>query len=148
MYTELCLEWPNKMTDKLPRESHVKQLLVDSMLCFSFDRPVTDNCPILVLKKNVQDWKKYYQRLQAVPTWFQQRWKWFKSILILMSTKKRHIRSAWTPIVCNMSVWCFGCLSGPPGFTCWISFAPVFSLIYCWVLILALSPCYILIYMF
>ena len=21
-----------------------------------------------------------------------------------------------------------GCLSGPPGFTCWISFAPVFSL--------------------
>ena len=46
---------PNKMTDKLPRESHVKQLLVDSMLCFSFDRPVTDNCPILVLKKNVQD---------------------------------------------------------------------------------------------
>ena len=29
-----------------------------------------------------------------------------------------------------------------------ISFAPVFSLIYCWVLILAISPCYILIYMF
>ena len=24
----------------------MKQLLVDSMLCFSFDRPVTDNCPI------------------------------------------------------------------------------------------------------
>ena len=24
-----------------------------------------------------------------------------------------------------------GCLSGPPGFTCWISFAPGFSLIYC-----------------
>ena len=22
---------------------------------------------------------------------------------------------------------CFGCLSGPPGYTCWISFAPVFS---------------------
>ena len=57
MYTELCLEWPNEMTDKLPREIHMKQLLVDSMLCFSFDRPVTDNCPILVLKKNVQDWK-------------------------------------------------------------------------------------------
>ena len=30
----------------------------------------------------------------------------------------------------------------------WISFAPIFSLIYCWVLIPALSPCYILIYMF
>ena len=41
------------MTNKLPRESHVKQLLVDSMLCFSFDRPVTDNCPILVLKKKM-----------------------------------------------------------------------------------------------
>ena len=38
------------MTDKLPREIHMKQLLVDSMLCFSFDRPVTDNCSILVLK--------------------------------------------------------------------------------------------------
>ena len=47
-----------------------------------------------------------------------------------------------------VGVWCFGCLSGPPGFTCWISFAPVFSFIYCWVLIFALSPCYILIYMF
>ena len=33
-------------------------------------------------------------------------------------------------------------------FTCWISFAPVFSFIYCWVLIFALSSCYILIYMF
>ena len=45
-------------------------------------------------------------------------------------------------------VWCFGCLSGPLGFTYWISFAPVFSFIYCWVLIFALSPCYTLIYMF
>ena len=33
-----------------------------------------------------------------------------------------------------VGAWCFGCLSGPPGFTCWISFAPVFSFIYCWVL--------------
>ena len=32
--------------------------------------------------------------------------------------------------------------------TCWISVAPVFSFIYCWVLIFALSPCCILIYMF
>ena len=39
-------------------------------------------------------------------------------------------------------------LSGPQGFTCWISFAPVFSFIYCWVLIFALSLFYILIYMF
>ena len=44
-----------------------------------------------------------------------------------------------------VGAWCFGCLSGPPGFTCWISFAPVFSFIYCWVLIFALSPFYILI---
>ena len=58
MYTELCLEWPNKMTDNLPRESHVKQLLVDSMLCFSFDKPVTDNCPILVLKKKIDKIEK------------------------------------------------------------------------------------------
>ena len=28
----------------------MKQLLEDSMLCFSFDRPVTDNCPVLILK--------------------------------------------------------------------------------------------------
>ena len=47
-----------------------------------------------------------------------------------------------------VGAWCFGCLTGPPGFTCWISFAPVFSFIYCWVLIFALSACYILIYMF
>ena len=47
-----------------------------------------------------------------------------------------------------VGAWCFGFLSGSPGFTCWISYAPVFSFIYCWVLIFALSPCYILIYMF
>ena len=47
-----------------------------------------------------------------------------------------------------VGAYCFGCLSAPPGFTCWISFAPVFSFIYCWFLIFALSPCYILIYMF
>ena len=47
-----------------------------------------------------------------------------------------------------VGAWCFGCLSGTPMFTCWISYASVFSFIYCWVLIFALSPCYILIYMF
>ena len=47
-----------------------------------------------------------------------------------------------------VGVWCFGCLSGPPGFTCWISFAPVFSFIYCWALMFVLTPFYILIYMF
>ena len=66
MYTELCLEWPNKMTDKLPRESHVKQLLVDSMLCFSFDRrPVTYNCPILILKKKINKIEKILQNITS-----------------------------------------------------------------------------------
>ena len=82
MYTELCLEWPNTKSDKLTRVIHMKQLFVGSMLCFSFDRPVTGNCPILVLKKKCTRLKKYYQRLWAVPTWFQSRCKWFKSILI------------------------------------------------------------------
>ena len=30
-----------------------------------------------------------------------------------------------------VGVCCFGCLSSPLGFTCWLSFAPVFSFIYC-----------------
>ena len=34
-------------------------------------------------------------------------------------------------------------LTGPPGFAWWISFAPVFSFVYCWVLIFVLSPFYI-----
>ena len=44
-----------------------------------------------------------------------------------------------------MGAWCFGCLLGPPGFACWVSFAPVFGFVCCWVLIFALSPCCILI---
>ena len=64
------------------------------------------------------------------------------------------LRALWWFRLGDLSVggmvgaWCFGCLSGPPGFACWISFAPVFGLIYCWVLVLALSRCYVLIYMF
>ena len=65
MYTELCLEWPNKKTDKLPQRNSYEA--VDSMLCFSFDRPVTDNCPILVLKKNVQDWKNITSGFKLYP---------------------------------------------------------------------------------
>ena len=41
----------------------MKQLVMNSMLGFSFDRPVTDNGPILFLKSKV-----HYQRLQAVPS--------------------------------------------------------------------------------
>ena len=47
-----------------------------------------------------------------------------------------------------VGAWYFGCLLGPPGFTCWSSFAPVFSFIYCWVFIFASSPCYIWICVF
>ena len=42
-----------------------------------------------------------------------------------------------------VGAWCFGCLSG---FTCLVSFAPVFSFINCWALIFALSHFNILIY--
>ena len=37
-------------------------------------------------------------------------------------------------------------LLGPLGLTSWIFFAPLFSFMYCWVLIFALFPFYILIY--
>ena len=47
-----------------------------------------------------------------------------------------------------VGAWCFGFFSDPPGFTCRISFAPVFSFIYCWVLIFASPPFNILIYVF
>ena len=38
-----------------------------------------------------------------------------------------------------VGAWCFGCCQ-TWWFTCWISFAPIFSFMYCWVLIFALSP--------
>ena len=38
--------------------------------------------------------------------------------------------------------------SGQPGFTCWISLAPVFTFMYCWVLIFATSSYFSLINMF
>ena len=57
----------------------------------------------------------------------------------------RHKDSSIDEIV---GAWCFGWLSGPMGFTCWISFALVFSFLYSWVLIFTLSPFYILICMF
>ena len=42
-----------------------------------------------------------------------------------------------------VGAWCFGCLLGLPGFTCWTYFALVFSFIYCWVLIFVLFPLYL-----
>ena len=47
-----------------------------------------------------------------------------------------------------VGAWCWAVCRAHQGFTCWISFAPVFSFIYSWFLIFALSPWYILIYMF
>ena len=41
-----------------------------------------------------------------------------------------------------VGAWCFDCLWGPQGFTCWIAFAQVFSFIYCWGF--TISPFYIL----
>ena len=41
---------------------------------------------------------------------------------------------------------CFGCLSGPMGFACLISFSQAFSFMYCQVLTFALYPFYILIF--
>ena len=35
----------------------------------------------------------------------------------------------------------------PGGFAYWVSFAPVFGFVYWWVLVFALSPCYILLYL-
>ena len=93
----------------------------------------------------------YCDRLHA--WWSTQSWL---AILLSSLIARRWVRfqTLWWFRLKDLSIdqmvgaWCFGCLSGPPGFTCWISFAPVFSFIYCWVLIFALSPCYILIYMF
>ena len=42
----------------------MRQMLVDSMLGYSFDGTVTVNCPILVMEN--ENYKKKYQRLQAV----------------------------------------------------------------------------------
>ena len=39
----------------------------------------------------------------------------------------------------RVRAWSMLCLwSGPPGFNCWISFIPVFSCMYCWILIFVL----------
>ena len=59
------------------------------------------------------------------------------------------LQTIWRFWLKNLSIdemvgaWCFGCCQA-----CWMSFVPVFSFIYYWVLIFALYPFYILIYMF
>ena len=80
---------------------------------------------------------------------------WLTTLLSsLIARRWARLQTLWRFGLKDLSIdemvgaWCFGCLLDPPGFTCWISFAPIFSFIYCWVLLFALSPCYILIYMF
>ena len=73
----------------------------------------------------------------------------FAPLLTLLSSLIAHpwggLQTLWWFWLKDLSIdeivgaWCFGCLSGSPGFTCWISFAPVFTFIYCWVIIFALS---------
>ena len=59
----------------------------------------------------------------------------------LMSCRWVRLQTLWRFWLKDLSIdemvgaWCFGCLSGPPEFACWISFGPVFSFIYCWDLI-------------
>ena len=74
-----------------------------------------------------------------------------RSAILLSSLIARRwvgLQSLWWFRLKDLSIdemggaWYFGCLSGPPGFTCWISFAPVFSLSLLYLLV------YILIYMF
>ena len=67
----------------------MKHLLVDSMLCFSCDRPVTDNCPILVLKKMYKIEKILPAARSCTHQISTEMKVIFKSILILMSTKKK-----------------------------------------------------------
>ena len=72
----------------------------------------------------------------------------------LIACQLVRIRTLWRLWLKDSSIdemvgaWCFSYLSGPPRFTCWISFAPVFSFIYCESLSLLYLLFYSLIYMF
>ena len=93
----------------------------------------------------------YFNRLHA---WWSTESRLATLLSSLIARRWVELQTLWWFRLKDLSIdemvgtWCFGCLSGPLGFTCWISFPPVFSFIYCWVLIFALSSCYILIYMF
>ena len=55
------------------------------------------------------------------------------------------IKDLWDEMV---GAWCFGCLSGPRGLPVGFILLRYSVFFYCRVLIFAVSPCYILIYMF
>ena len=93
----------------------------------------------------------YYNRLHA---WWSTQSQSATLLSSLIACRWVGLQTLWRFQLKDLSIdemvgtWYFGCLWGPPGFTCWISFARVFSFIYCWVLIFASSPCYILICVF
>ena len=68
-------------------------------------------------------------------------WASIKNCLFMLSTKRRYSNQHTCYVQYNnISIGinnhkslasCQKKQAGPPGFTCWISFAPVFSLIYC-----------------
>ena len=93
----------------------------------------------------------YYNRLYA---WWSTQSRLATLLSSFIARRWVRLQTLWLFWLKDLSIdemvgaWSFGCLSGPRGFTCWISFTPIFSFIYCWVLISALPPCYILIYMF
>ena len=55
----------------------------------------------------------------------------FCEVVCLLTYKPNILLTYITLQIYDDYKFVFGCLSGPPGFTCWISFAPVFSFIYC-----------------
>ena len=69
-------------------------LLVDSMLCFSFDRPVTDNCPIFVLKKKMNKIEKILPAALSCTHLISTEMKVIKKHINFNEHKKKHIQSA------------------------------------------------------
>ena len=125
-----CINWRKLLALKIFQHSSLKQF------------PIIKRLAITLM---------YCNRLHA---WWSTQ-SWLASLLSsLIARQWVGFQSLWWFWLKDLSIdgmvgaWYFGCLFGPPGFTCWISFAPVFSFIYCRVLIFASSPCYILIYMF
>ena len=93
----------------------------------------------------------YCGRLRA---WWSARSRLAALLSSLVARRWVRLQALWWFRLGGLSVdemvgaWCFGCLSSPPGFAFWVSFAPVFGLVCCWVLVLALSPCCVLVCVF
>ena len=68
----------------------------------------------IVFYKGTADWDLAILKWKA---WLNQ---WICYINFKNQTKKREFRHKDLSIDEMVGAWCFGCLSGPPGFTCWI----------------------------